>query len=98
MALQKLAAFLDTARSDERYVFESHPLQSTVRVLLQMDAPEPVILKFWFDLQDRLAPVEPWLMYFRESDPAQATEALFRKRGLAWQTYAVEALSQSPWS
>ena len=24
-------------------------------------------------------------------------EATFRKRGLAWQSYVVEALSQSPW-
>ena len=24
-------------------------------------------------------------------------EAIFRKRGLAWQSYVVEALSQSPW-
>jgi hypothetical protein len=37
MALQKLDAFLETAGRDERYVFESHPLQSTVRVLLQLD-------------------------------------------------------------
>ena len=97
MAIQKLDAFLQNAGSDVRYVFESHPLQSTVRVLLQLDAPEPALLKFWSDLQDRLAPVEPWLLYFRESDPDQAMEAIFRKRGLAWQTYAVEALSQSPW-
>jgi hypothetical protein len=97
MALQKLDAFLETAGRDERYVFESHPLQSTVRVLLQLNAPEPAILKFWSDLQDGLAPVEPWLLYFRESDPGQAIEAIFRKRGLAWQSYVVEALSQSPW-
>jgi hypothetical protein len=75
----------------------SHPLQSTVRVLLQLDAPEPTMLKFWTDLQDRLAPVKPWLLYFRESDPSQAMEAIFRERGLAWQSYVVEALSPSPW-
>jgi hypothetical protein len=97
MALRKLDDFLVTAGIDERYVFESHPLQSTVRVLLQLDAPEPAMLKFWTDLQDRLAPVEPWLLYFRESDPGQAMEAILRKRGLAWQGYVVEALSQSPW-
>ena len=76
-ALQKLDAFLDEAGCDMRYVFERHPLQSTVRVLLQLDAPEPAILEFWTDLQDRLAPVEPWLLYFRESDPGQAMEASF---------------------
>jgi hypothetical protein len=97
MALQKLDAFLETAGPDERYVFESHPLQSTVRVLLQLNAPEPTMLKFWTDWQDRLTPVEPWLLYFRESDPGQAIEAIFGERGSAWQSYVVEALSQSPW-
>jgi hypothetical protein len=96
MALQKLDAFLETAGPDERYVFESHPFQSTVRVLLQLDAPEPAILRFWNE-QDRLSPIEPWLLYFRESHPDQALEAIFRQRGLAWQSYGVEALSQSPW-
>jgi hypothetical protein len=37
------------------------------------------------------------LLYFRESDPGQAMEAIFRERGLAWQTYVVVALGQSPW-
>jgi hypothetical protein len=96
-ALQKLDGFLEKAESDERYVFESHPLQSTVRVLLQLDAPEPAILKFWSDLQDLLTPVEPWLLYFRENEPDQAMEAIFRERGLAWQDYVVKALSRSPW-
>jgi hypothetical protein len=97
-ALQKLDAFLEKAGSDVRYVFESHPLQSSaVRVLHQLDAPEPAILKFWSDLQDRLVAAEPWLLYFRESDPGQAMEAIFRARGSAWQAYVVEALSQSPW-
>jgi hypothetical protein len=97
MALQKLDAFLEMAGSDVRYVFESHPLQSTVRVLLQLDAPQPAILKFWSDLQDRLATTEPWLLYFRESDPGQSMEAAFRERGIAWQSYVAEAFSQSPW-
>jgi hypothetical protein len=97
MALQKLDAFVKKAGSGGRFVFESHPLQSTVRVLLQLDAPEPVILKFWTDLQDRLAPAEPWLLYFRASDPGQAVQAILRERGLAWQSYMVEAVSQSPW-
>ena len=54
-ALGKLESFLDTAGCDVLYVFESHPIQSTVRVLFQLDAPQTSILKFWSDLQDRLA-------------------------------------------
>ena len=97
MSLQKLDAFLQTSKSDVRYVFESYPVQSIVRVLLQLDAPEPTIFRFWHDLRDRLTPVDPWLLYFRESDPGQAMADIFRKRGPAWERYVVEALSQSPW-
>lgn len=96
-SLQKLDAFLQTTESDVRYVFESHPVQSTVRVLLQLDAPEPTILEFWSDLQDRLKRIDPWLLYFRESDAGQAMEHIFRQRGRTWERYVVEALSQSPW-
>ena len=97
MALHMLDAFLEEVGWDVRYVFESHPFQSTVRVLLQLDASEPAILKFWTDLQDRLAPVGPWLLYFRESNPGQAMEAMFRQQGPEFRSYVVEALSRSPW-
>ena len=40
-ALGRLDAFLTRAESGVLYVFESHPIQSTVRVLFQIDAPEP---------------------------------------------------------
>jgi hypothetical protein len=45
-ALGKLDAFLKSAETDVLYVFESHPIQSTVRVLFQLDAPQTTILQF----------------------------------------------------
>src|SRR5215469_4175239 len=36
-ALEKLASFLQGAEHDALYVFESHPIQSTVRVLFQLN-------------------------------------------------------------
>ena len=60
------------------YVFESHPIQSTVRVLFQLDAPQTTILQFWSDLQDRLAFVQPRLIYFQESNPLQAIKEIAR--------------------
>src|SRR5215475_12339591 len=45
-ALGKLESILETAGCDVLYVFESHPIQSTVRVLFQLDAPQTSILKF----------------------------------------------------
>jgi len=96
-ALGRLEAFLEGAGHDVLYVFESHPIQSTVRVLFQLDAPRTTILQFWSDLQDRLAVVQPRLIYFQERDPLQALKEINRKRGPTWESYLVEAFEQSPW-
>jgi hypothetical protein len=96
-ALGRLEAFLESAGSDELYVFESHPIQSTVRVLFQLDAPQATILQFWSDLQDRLAFVQPRLVYFHESNPLQAVKEIARRRGPVWERYLAETLKRSPW-
>jgi hypothetical protein len=97
-AISKLDAFLKTAAGDVVYVFESHPIQSTLRVLFQLDAPQTAILQFWSELQDRLAGAQPRLVYFDESDPVQAIKDIARQRGPAWERYLVEAIRQSPWA
>jgi hypothetical protein len=96
-ALAKLDAFLASAAGDVLYVFESHPIQSTVRVLFQLNAPEPAILRFWSDLQDRLASIKPRLIYFGESDPLQAFKQTTQLRGPVWTSYLVEAFEKAPW-
>jgi hypothetical protein len=96
-ALGRLESFLESAGCDVLYVFESHPIQSTVRVLFQLDAPQTTILQFWSDLQDRLAFVQPRLIYFQESNPLQAVKEIARMRGPAWESYFIESLAQSPW-
>jgi len=96
-ALWKLESFLETAGRDVLHVFESHPRQSTVRVLFQLDAPQTSILQFWSDLQDRLAFLQPRLIYFQENTPLQAMKGIARKRGPAWESYLIEALEQSRW-
>jgi hypothetical protein len=96
-ALERLQSFLGTAAHDVLYVFESHPMQSTVRVLFQLDAPQATILRFWSDLQERLAVTKPRLIYFREHNPLQALKEANRKRGPVWERYLVEAFEQTPW-
>jgi hypothetical protein len=98
MALQKLDGFMNTTNPGVQYVFESHPMQSTVRVLLQLDAPEATIMKFWFNLQDRLELAEPRLLYFHENDPREALKDIIHKRGSTWENYMVEAFSRYPWT
>jgi hypothetical protein len=96
-ALARLESFLESAGCDVLYVFESHPIQSTVRVLFQLDAPQTAILRFWSDLQDRLAFMPPRLIYFQESDALQAFKEINRIRGPTWESYLIEAFEQSPW-
>ena len=96
-ALGLLESFLEGAGHNLLYVFESHPIQSTVRVLFQLDAPQTTILQFWSDLQDRLAVVQPRLIYFQERNPLQALKEINRKRGPTWENYLLEALEQSLW-
>lgn len=96
-ALERSESFLESAGRDVLYVFESHPIQSTVRVLFQLDAPRATLLRFWSDLQDRLAVAQPRLIYFQERNAAQAMKEINQKRGPIWQSYLVEALEQSPW-
>ncbi len=96
-ALGRLESFLESAGCDVLYVFESHPIQSTVRVLFQLDAPPTTILQFWSDLQDRLAFVQPRLIYFQESNPLQAIKEIAQMRGPTWESYLIETLKQSPW-
>ncbi len=96
-ALGRLQSFLESAGCDVLYVFESHPIQSTVRVLFQLDAPQTTILQFWSDLQDRLAFAQPRLIYFQESNPLQAFKEILRMRGPTWESYLIETFAQSPW-
>lgn len=96
-ALGKFESFLEGAGRDVLYVFESHPIQSTVRVLFQLNAPQTTILQFWSGLQDRLAAAQPRLIYFQERNPLQALKEINRKRGPVWESYLVEAFEQSPW-
>ncbi|MGC0393132.1 MULTISPECIES: hypothetical protein [Bradyrhizobium] len=96
-ALERLETFLEGAGHDVLYVFESHPIQSTVRVLFQLDAPQTTILRFWSDLQERLAVAQPRLIYFQEPNPLHALKETNRKRGPSWESYFVEAFQRSPW-
>lgn len=97
-ALERMSAFLGSADVGVPFVFESHPFQSTVRVLMQLDAPEPVLMKFWSELQDRLKSADVRLLYFRENDPQQAFTDIIRVRGAAWENYVVEAFNHYPWT
>lgn len=83
---------------DTTTIFESFPIQSHVRVLLQMDAAPPLIEQFWSDVQSALQPLAPTLVYFEENDPAPALERILEHRGEKWAAYIIGALEDSPYA
>ncbi|WP_407112867.1 hypothetical protein [Bradyrhizobium sp. LMG 9283] len=96
-ALRKLEYFLETTGDDTLYVFESHPIQSTVRVLFQLGAPRMTISHFWLHFQERLEYVQAGLIYFQENNPLEAISEIARKRDPTWKSYLIELTQRSPW-
>ena len=80
-ALEKLDGFLAGAEGGTLYVFESHPLQSTVRVLLQLDAPEAENSEVLVGAAVAPRFGHPRWIYLRESDPRRALTDAIRTRG-----------------
>lgn len=78
-------------------IFEAYPIQTHVRVLLQMDAPVETISSFWWDVQEAMQHLKPLLVYFHEYEPAEAILEISERRGPEWTNYVVGALEQSPY-
>ncbi len=100
-AHQSLERYRDLSfslRQNTTTIFESFPMQSHVRVLMQMDAPPSFIEKFWHDIQEALRPLAPALIFFEEADPESALKRILEHRGPQWAEYIVGALSQSPYA
>ena len=97
-SLEKYRDLRFSLREGATTIFESFPMQSHVRVLMQMDAPLSFIEQFWRDIQEALRPLAPALLYFEETDPDSALRRILELRGEKWAEYIVGALSQSPYA
>lgn len=97
-ALDRYREFISNRRSSQISIFESFPIQSHVRVLMQMDAPGEAIWEFWTDIQSALDPVSPALVFLRDTDAVPALTETMEKRGDEWSRYIVEALEQTPYA
>ena len=97
-SLQKYQDLAYSLRERTTTIFESFPMQSHVRVLMQMNAPQAFILQFWSDIQSALKPLAPALVYFEETDPETALKRIVEIRGPQWGEYIVGALEQSPYA
>ena len=97
-SLQKYKDLPYSLKADTTTIFESFPMQSHVRVLMQMNADQSMIMQFWSDIQSALKPLAPALVYFEESDPESALKRIIEIRGAKWREYISSALEQSPYA
>ena len=97
-SLQKYQDLQYSLKADTTTIFESFPIQSHVRVLLQMDAEPSFIDQFWLDVQTALKPLAPALVFFEEKDPVPALERILEHRGEQWADYIISALEGSPYA
>jgi hypothetical protein len=82
---------------EEAFVLESFPFQSTLRVLMQMNAGESLIQEFWMDWQAMAAAEDSVLIYFREPDHRGLTQKAMDLRGDEWTRYMVGGIEQMPY-
>ena len=80
------------------FVLESYPFQSSVRVLMQMDAELDTILEYWNAWQTIVPRDEGFLIYFKEADPVALIESACRSRGEEWTNYMCRSCEQMPYA
>lgn len=98
LALEKYRSFVSEPTPPAVTVFESFPIQTHVRVLMQMGASTETITGFWDRLQFVLEPANPALVFFEDSDPIGGLAATMEMRGEEWTRYVVESLEQTPYA
>jgi len=79
-------------------VIESFPFQSAIRVLLQMDADQETIEKYWRDWTYEVQFLEPQIIFLRSENPSQLITDVAEIRGPQWQNYITQAVEQMPFS
>jgi len=79
-------------------IFESFPIQSYLRVLMQMGAEPSEIWSFWDELQEAFNDANPALIYFREPTPGANFREVAASRGREWTEYIVASMEQTPYA
>ncbi len=94
--LDNWRALIDS-RSDQTVILESVPFQSSLRVLIQMDAEASLIESFW-DRWLALAEDKTKLVVLRVSDVEAHFRGICDFRGTDWSNYIHSAIASTPFA
>jgi hypothetical protein len=98
-SLARWDAFVAEAMGAERvYVLDSYPFQNSVRVLLQMDADSTTLAVYQGSVLEKVAGLNPVLIYLDPGDAARTIRAIAERRGSAWTDYAVAVITECPYA
>jgi hypothetical protein len=98
-SLGRWSAFVaGTFGSGHVNVLDSYPFQNSVRVLLQMDADPTTLAAYQACIQEKVASLDPVLIYLDPGDVARTVRAIAERRGSAWTDYAVAVITECPYA
>lgn len=80
------------------HILESYPFQSSVRVLVQMDAGDDVVTAYWEAWRRLIEREASALVYFHEPQPLALLREAMDKRGPGWTAMMLRAFEQMPYA
>src|ERR1700749_1552112 len=85
-------------RAEQTVILESVFLQNSVMPAFIDGAPTATVNQICAELQGRVAPAEPFLVYLRPADIAAAVARVHQARGEPWSSRNLAFVQDSPWA
>src|ERR1700749_1598662 len=85
-------------RGEQTVILESVFLQNSVMPAFIDGAPTATVNQICAELQGRVAPAEPFLVYLRPTDIAAAIARVHQARGEPWSSRNLEFVENRPWA
>jgi hypothetical protein len=98
LSLAKWGEFVRGIELGEARVVESFPFQSTIRALLQIDAPDELIESYWRDWQALVNGLSAQIIYLKTRSGVDLMNRAVTTRGSYWKQYIAAAFEQMPFS
>jgi hypothetical protein len=98
-SLERWRDFVTSAEgSPSVRVVESYPIQSSVRLLCQLDADPSRIRDYARQVNELIAPLAPVLVYLDSRDAIETLQTVGLVRGEAWMAYAIAVMTNCPYA
>ncbi|QVK17007.1 hypothetical protein KHQ81_08915 [Mycoplasmatota bacterium] len=84
--------------SQEVIILETSLLQSTVRILIEMNASDDIIYQYAFDVENIIEELNPVLIYIYKKDVVKSLKEICEERGEEWVKYIASNLEETEYA